>query len=371
MATGEANMQLQMLGMNVFVLGLVMLCGEVYLVPSAESCAAGSSAEATCPQGQHLPEVAQSLLQTQSRKSSLSLHGRKAKDVLPQHLHDVGVQVFQSEEGLDKAVSESVPLSITYAGVPINLRILAKDNAAQRLGDKDEDGKEYGLDTLLEARASSDDMINMIDMGGNYGAVSIAVFNKFQGLVRAVLVEPVAPTYFFLRWNLWLNNVPDVSREDFVKDPSKPGVVPLFGGVTENPGQDLLMCAHPEWSMNAYVVDKFDEGYGCDCRYMNCTKVPGINAEHLFKDYFDNAPITLMKMDCEGCEFHTLPVLAKDPSRVKRLVGELHMPEEHLIDTACQYDNGMYMTKVCRLEEKKWGSSLALECNQERKVCKW
>lgn len=304
----------------------------------------------------------------------LQRHGQVAKmgiarQELPDHLFEMGKQVFKDEEGLNKIVAEATKVTKLFAGVQIELYIRGNDNAAQRLGEKTEDGGEYGLETLLDARHDENGMVNMIDMGGNYGAVTIAVFKKFPGLVRTVVVEPVAPTYFFLRWNLWLNKVPDVTKEEFMKEPKKPGVVAVFGGATEERHKDLLMCAHPEWSMNAHFVEKFDAGWGCDCSIMSCTTVPGITTESLF-DFFGKDAVTLMKMDCEGCEFQALPGLAKDPTRVKRLVGELHVPEEHLIDTACLFDNGRFMTKVCKTAEDTWASSLPLECNQQRKLCR-
>jgi len=341
------------------VIVLVVLCLEVLLSTSSEPCTTCSSS-----QGEPSVEAGESLLQFRSEKVSRTV---QAKDELPDDLYQLGVQVFHTEEGLEKAVNEAQKLEIDYAGVKMSLRILHQDNAADRLGGQTEDGEEYGLDTLLDVRQNSDDMVNMIDMGGNYGAVTIAVFKKFPGLLRTVVLEPVAATYFFLRWNLWLNDVPYFTKEEFLKDDKKPGVVALYGGVPVTADEELLICVHPEWSMNAIAVAKFDAGWGCDCRFMNCTSVPRWPPDNLLNDFFGDSPISLMKMDCEGCESNVLPVLAKDPSRVKRLAGELHTPEEDLIDTSCLYDGGRYMTKVCKVKQGEWKSSLPLGCDEGEK----
>jgi FkbM family methyltransferase len=291
--------------------------------------------------------------------------------VLPLELYELCLQTFGSEEACNQVVRESSEIHITYAGVPVTLRILAGDNAAERLGAETEDGQEYGLETLLQlARRKKQEKINMVDMGANYGVVSIATYLKFPGLLRAVVVEPIPSTYFFLRWNLWLNRVPDHSFDSFV-DRTKPvGVVALHRGVTENEGDSLQMCSQPGWSMNARATEPTD-ATPCDCEVMTCTTVPGITTHRLFDDFFKLEDITLLKMDCEGCEVHGLPAIARYPLRIHRLVGELHVPEEEHIDIACLFDSGRYMTKVCRLAEDEWSCCLPLDCFPERAKCKW
>lgn len=317
----------------------------------------------------------ESLLQQPAHLSKLVVLSRKnmvkAKDLLPLHLLELGVQTFGSEESLNQVVAESNEIHIRYAGVPVSLRIMAGDNAAERLGAETEDGQDYGLDALLDlARKSNQDKINMIDLGANYGVVSIAVSSKYPGLLRAVVVEPIPSTYFFLRWNLWLNRIPDLAVTSFV-DASKPaGVLALHRGVMGNLGDSLTMCSSPGWSMNARAIQPTDET-PCDCTVSTCTTVPGITTERLFDDFFPLEEVTLLKMDCEGCEAHSLPAIAKWPLRIKRLIGELHMPEEEHINLACLYDRGAYMTKVCKVAQDQYSCCLPLDCFPERMKCKW
>merc|ERR1719506_2047589 len=64
----------------------------------------------------------------------------------------------------------------------------------------------------------------------------------------------------------------------------------------------------------------------------------------------------MVKMDCEGCEAKSLPVLAKDTvsPRVRRLAGELHLPDQNLEEIACRWDHGRLLSKCgdgeCGLE---------------------
>jgi len=341
--------------------------------------------EPACTSTECLPigqgEIGASLLQVKQGEAGLagkiseshvSAIAGVAQHALPKEIYDLGMKSFGSEEALDKVVAESTMTEIEYAGVSMKLRFLAKDTAAARMGAKTEDGSEYGLGSLLDTRASAKDMLNMIDMGGNYGTVSIAVYKKYPDLVRAVVVEPVAATYFFMRWNMYINNVPYLSKEEFANDASKPGVLALHGGITAT-SEPIQLCSHPEWSMNARSMNDHarQDGGDCDCEKMVCSTVPGYTTQGLFDDHFGQHTVNLLKMDCEGCEFEALPFLAKHPEKLKRLVGELHVPAENLIDTACLYDNGKYFTKVCRLAETEWASSLPLGCGEPRKKCRW
>jgi len=333
-----------------------------------------------------------SLAEEIKAEGHFSKTGHLGEDLLPAHLRDLGMNMFGSQEKLDEMVANSQVINITFAGVPVVLRMSGKDNAATRMGGKDEDGKQYGLEEFITkskeeeespsftAREASKEgkeaKINMIDMGGNYGAVSIAIFKKYKNRVRAVVTEPVPRTYFFLRWNLWLNGVDDVSADAFVKDKEVAAVVALHQGVTEETGEVLDMCLPDDASMNARSsTDAKAQGVqgGCDCSVMQCVVAPGVSTRDLLDKFFIDQDITLLKMDCEGCEYHALPALAKmnNFSRIRRLVGELHMPEENLIDVACRYDEGLYMTKVCKVGVNRWEANLPLSCNANRKPCKW
>jgi len=318
---------------------------------------------------QHLSKLSK-LLAVSKLKPGLKMV--RARDLLPLHLMELGSLTFGSEESLNEVVSASNEIHIQYAGVPISLRIMAGDNAAERFGADGEDGHDYGLETLWELanRSPNQEKITMIDMGANYGVVPIAVYKKFPGLLRAVVTEPMPSTYFFLRWNLWLNGIPDLSDNLFMDASKRAGVLALHRGVTSDVGEKLQMCSSPGWSMNARAVEPTDT-IPCDCSVMDCTIVHGVTTDSLFNKFFPQEEITLLKMDCEGCEMHSMRAIAKYPLRVRRLVGELHVPDEDVIDIACLYDSGQYMTKVCKIAEDEWSCCLPLDCVPGRRICKW
>merc|ERR1719271_1981083 len=84
-----------------------------------------------------------------------------------------------------------------------------------------------------------------------------------------------------------------------------------------------------------------------------CHQVKGITTTNLL-EMFGADPITIMKMDCEGCELSGLPVLMEsikeDPRRIRRLVGELHFPTHDLEDMACQFESGQFFVRICSTE---------------------
>lgn len=178
------------LGAGALVFALAAFGVEVHVALS-------SSSESTCTSSEEMPEPRAGVGLLQTKSSRAGAH-QAPTEPLPEALRTLGVEAFGSAEALDNVLAESQEANISYAGIPLVLRFLAKDNAAWRLGQKSEDGSDYGLNSLLDIRPSKDDMVNMIDMGGNNGLVTIAVYKKYAGLVRAVVTEPISATYFFM-----------------------------------------------------------------------------------------------------------------------------------------------------------------------------
>jgi len=266
--------------------------------------------------------------------------------LLPPDLVELGTRLFGSSAAMELVVAQSSCGPMTYANVSLHICIATGDNAKNRL--PEEDGEGYGLDTLLDLRSDkSKGMINMLDFGGNYGVVTIATSKKYPGKVRAVVAEPVPATFFFLRWNMYLNGVTVVDEIAFRKGGSEPGVVALQQAVS-GPGDSVLrICSAADNSMNSYL--SLDSN-ACKCYddVTPCFEVPVASTDHML-GMFGSEEITLLKMDCEGCEKSSLPTIANGAGarRVKRLVGELHDPDPSLVQLACGWDNAKYMTAFC------------------------
>jgi len=203
------------------------------------------------------------------------------------------------------------------------------------------DGEDaYGLSSLAPAPG----MMSMIDIGGNYGRVSIAAFQKFPQKMRIIAVEPVPSTYFLLRWNLWLNGVPEIELQEFYYNKDKPGVLPLNHGIQEQDEQVLGFCYTPPLTMNARMCD--------------CSKVSGEHCQPVVSKslntlvtMFGGQEIDLLKVDCEGCELDVIPQLVNLQTnaglRVHRLVGELHAMPNEIEDHACQAEGGQWFVSIC------------------------
>lgn len=291
-----------------------------------------------------------------------------ARNLLPSEIFELGIQLLGSESLLDDLVAKSRVQTVSYAGVPVLLRMLDGDLSN---GTMISEGGEsvYGLEGLDGIVPSPQQRINMIDLGGNYGVVSIAAFKKFPMRLRAVAIEPVPSTYFFLRWNMFLNGVPALEPHDFPVG-TRTGVIALNKGIAKDDSSGMGICYWPPYTMNAQI---------CDCQHKEtwptyfprhitpqCTQIGSVSTRSLV-DMFGSEPIAHLKMDCEGCEFVSLPqvmqLLQGDPSRIRRLSGELHWPTREIEDMACQFDSGKYLVRICA------GGGIPLTCGESATPC--
>jgi FkbM family methyltransferase len=275
--------------------------------------------------------------QRSQKQRAIDLYG-----ILPEPIHALGLKLFGSDEVLATIVENSVVVDLMYAGVQMTVRMNQADDATTRMGDEAK-WMAYDMDTMGDLRqkatqANPQEMLNMLDIGGNYGVVTIAAFKKYPESLRVITVEPITTTFFFLKWNLYLNGIPEIDQ-DTLDSHLAPGVMALNRGSAANEGQDLHLCFNPSSSMNARVCE-------CSDGEPNCVVVPGITMDSL-AGKFGKEPIAMVKMDCEGCEFISLPMLAKPEvsGRIKRLAGELHYPDSMLEELACRWEKGRLMSK--------------------------
>jgi FkbM family methyltransferase len=287
-----------------------------------------------------------------------------AQKMLPPHLLTLGIELLGSEDMVDYVVTHTREERVRYAGQKVTLRMVLGDGSNSTM--KDEGGKLYGLDSLPKVG-----LINLLDLGGNYGVVSIAAYLRFPNQTRAITVEPIPCTYFLLRWNMHLNGVPEIGLENLAHPNAKEsrpttGMLALWNGVSAVNWEVTDFCYRKPYMMNAHI---------CDCTQVpegdECSKVSGITLDQLF-EYFNEQPITMLKMDCEGCEETALPSLAKaeeeSPGRVQRLVGELHAPSLELEDIACRFDEGRHFVKICLKDDEYIGSPLGCG-DSSRSLC--
>jgi len=291
-----------------------------------------------------------------------------ARELLPPHLLQLGIEILGAEEVVDFVVQQTREERILYADVTVVTRMVVGDGSNATL--LEEGGSLYGLRTLPpQGSPETHGMINMIDLGGNYGVVSIAAFLRNPNTLRAIAVEPIPSTYFLLRWNMWLNGVTELTLDQVQKNCQPPaGILALHNGVASVDWSVMNFCYTPPYTMNAHF---------CECTEQlqsgeQCAPVAGISMAPVL-NYFQEQPITILKMACEGWEASALPdrsaALEANPGRVQRLVGELHDPTTDLQDIACRFDHGSYFVKVCRPDENSRYEGKPLSCGEQRSRC--
>mmetsp|Transcript_37621 Transcript_37621/g.69471 ORF Transcript_37621/g.69471 Transcript_37621/m.69471 type:complete len:693 (-) Transcript_37621:16-2094(-) len=305
-------------------------------------------------------------------RSMIQLNNRRQQparqmtiDQLSPELRVVGASLMGSEENLVALLRTSQIVDINYAGIPMQIMMAANDDAITRYGPGLENGEEYGLETLLKNEPTSMGlkMLNMIDFGANLGVVSIAVYKKYPGVVRAVVVEPAPTTYFYLVTNLWLNQVPPLTGGPGTM---QPGIAGLQKAVSPDKNLQLTMCipGHDvmSGSMNAHPINSMLE---CDCGGKDaCSTVGSIGVEDLF-GYFGNEDIQFVKMDCEACEMAALPSMDQYSYRIRRFAGEMHMMPPNIVDIACKFNEGEFLTGMCSAAgtERVVGKNLCEKCS--------
>mmetsp|Transcript_139342 Transcript_139342/g.253469 ORF Transcript_139342/g.253469 Transcript_139342/m.253469 type:complete len:385 (+) Transcript_139342:78-1232(+) len=279
-----------------------------------------------------------------------------ARALLPPHVFDLGMQLLFNEEVLDYVVANTDTWHSPYAGVNITWRMVN--------GDYVDMNDVYGVDSLHKI-SNTTDMLTMLDLGGNYGRVSTAAYKNYPGKMRIVVVEPIPSTYFLLRWNLWLNGVPELTLEEFQDSPDKAGVLALNSGLSKLDGESTEMCYIPPETMTARI---------CNCSH-GFTNRPGEQCAHIKSRSIGsllgllNHSVSFLKMDCEGCEIDVLPTVARltqeSQLKIGRFAGELHALPNDLEDVACKAEGGQWFVHICFLKGVQLSVDLPERCQQQ------
>lgn len=286
----------------------------------------------------------------------------ESDDTLPAHLRELGLELLGSAEELDAMVANTETQHIEYDGVSAQVRMLLGDWANTTFRGEGQGGYgDYGLGALRELKPEG--ALHMLDVGANLGIASIAAYKKYPEHLRVIAVEAVPSTYLLLRWNLWLNGIPELCASSPSTDP---GVMALNRGVSNSDMDTVQFCYNPPQTMNSF---------SCDCSQQpgyECKEVMGISTKSLV-DLFGDQGITLLKLDCEGCESFVLPALleisSQAPGRIARIAGELHHPGLELEELACRFDSGL-LWEMCPVDDPAGGyDGRQLLCNEDQQPC--
>ena len=158
----------------------------------------------------------------------------------------------------------------------------------------------YGINRVNETAGS------IVDCGANLGAFSIAAFWRHPSL-RVVAIEPNPTTYFFFRWNLWLNGISALPITlPWSQWPASTGVHTLNAAVNDD-GSDVSFSFAPARSQEAAVVRP-----GATLPWRGAKwQIQTITVKAVELKAFTQRhakimkPIRLLKMDCEVRRGHT------------------------------------------------------------------
>jgi FkbM family methyltransferase len=261
---------------------------------------------------------------------------------LPSQLFQFAQQALKNEKALDDFVANTVQSEFDFPWAKDVKMRTVKGDAKPEFSVADDT---YGLRSMGEQNDGSG-MMNMLDVGGNMGMITIGAFMKFPKRMRIIVVEPMPSTNLLLRWNLHLNGIPELSPIEFYNSPNSPGVLVLNNGIASKDGEEFGMCYTPPQTQNARMCDCSEVQKSGDNKE-ECHHLTSRNLDALF-NMFKQQPLEMLKMDCEGCETALMPSLAKLPQmQISRFAGELHAMSNELEDRASKYDGGKWWVHVC------------------------
>ena len=207
--------------------------------------------------------------------------------------------------------------SLRAFGIEVHLTAFRKDDSIPRLKKEFASANhhdKYGLSHITSASPL------VLDVGGNIGFITTLI-NRLHPQSQIVVFEPSPVTYFFLRINLWLNQIHVLTSEELQSRPSVPGVYPVFGGLG---GQDPFQLVH--------VADTDGASKYQSQNVIPMLEKPGTVPVYNWPRFMATHGLAsrvfdLVKLDCECCEYQLVPQASgwlSNKLAVKRLAGELH-----------------------------------------------
>jgi FkbM family methyltransferase len=162
----------------------------------------------------------------------------------------------------------------------------------------------YDCYQLSEVPFSNSSEAAVIDIGANIGVSAVALARLSLGQVHAF--EPISANFDQLLANLRLNAVANVVGQ-------KAAVGPANGVAT--------MAINPDESVSSYVAGKGQPSIPAGFE-TETAEIVGLDS--LF-DKLGDAPIDLIKVDCEGAEYGLVEALSKlNHVRVRAITMEVH-----------------------------------------------
>jgi len=262
------------------------------------------------------------------RRSSSEFNvGVLSYEDLPAHLQKLGDILFGSEAKVKRLIQNMSPIqtllvACTFSDhgcVRLQMVCAGRDGTMAHLRN------EMRVDRYALRKAFSGQAGAILDIG-NIGDMAIASA-KIHPHSQIIAFEPVPTTYFFLRLNLWLNNVTELEENELGGGSSaKPGVLALNRATTSD-GRQVEIAYSDSSSENAGIAGNNQSAATAEAtKGWSTAVIPSVVIqEFLSRHAIDH--VKLFKIDCEGCEFEVVPAMGElftNKSRVERIVGEVH-----------------------------------------------
>ena len=171
----------------------------------------------------------------------------------------------------------------------------------------------------------------IVDVGANIGDVSVAAALK-RPLAQVVAIEAVPHNVWFIRYNLFLNGIPEVPCNSIGK--GAPGVCVLNRAVV-HPDVGLAYNGDVDIAFslsNTQNAALANPSYARNAALANPSYTPArtvkVRAMSALDFVIPSLPILLLKVDCEGCEFDLVPSLGErflNRSLIQSFAAELHL----------------------------------------------
>lgn len=253
------------------------------------------------------------------------------KSSLPADLQELGKKLLGPDADCMVYQANAFNLTIDERDESITflLHTAQGDDAQQRL-QRELRSDPYGVNRLKGIQTGT-----VVDIGGNLGTFTISAALTNPEL-QVVVFEPMPITYFFLKWNLFANNIHELSETEFFS--GKPGVLALHDAVTKD-GRDVEVEYSPTKSENGITsasasTDRVPKAYDVqEADDLRATE-HSLNVPAFLRSAAD---ILFLKIDCEGCEHEVVPDMQATGflSHVKMGAAEVH---PCLPTHSCRYD---------------------------------
>ena len=214
---------------------------------------------------------------------------RQVQGLVP---HDLVSKIFKSSK---KYESSSLNITLWSTRIDEGASFVLREGA----------GNTYGLDAHAEPGLA-------VDIGGNLGAVTIQI-SRLCPQWQVISVEAMPITFLFLIVNLWLNVPSDMATGR---------IVPIFAAMGRDGGAATFQFREDSLT-SSRDWNPLSESWRTTANFT----LPTMSFSSLLRaaGADPEAAVSLLKLDCEGCEYDVVPDLsAAQMAAIHRAVAETH-----------------------------------------------